>query len=77
MSDAAEPPPTASGYVKVGGLEMYYEHHGSGAPRVLLHGAVGTIESCLPSCCPCSRTASTWWPLSCKVTATPATSIDR
>jgi hypothetical protein len=35
-----------SGFVDIGGLDMYYEHHGRGAPLVLLHGAMGTIESC-------------------------------
>ena len=36
----------ASGYVTVGELAIYYERHGSGAPLVLLHGAMRTIESC-------------------------------
>jgi len=35
-----------SGFVDIGGLDMYYQRHGSGAPLVLLHGAMGTIESC-------------------------------
>jgi pimeloyl-ACP methyl ester carboxylesterase len=35
-----------SGFVDIGGLDMYYERHGRGAPLVLLHGAMGTIESC-------------------------------
>jgi pimeloyl-ACP methyl ester carboxylesterase len=52
VSDATAPPPTASGYVTVGGLEMYYERHGSGAPLVLLHGAMGTIESCFAELLP-------------------------
>jgi pimeloyl-ACP methyl ester carboxylesterase len=34
------------GYVDVGQLELYYERHGRGVPVVLLHGAMGTIESC-------------------------------
>jgi pimeloyl-ACP methyl ester carboxylesterase len=33
-------------YASVNGLELYYETHGDGAPLVLLHGAMGTIESC-------------------------------
>ncbi len=33
------------GYASVNGLEMYYENHGAGAPLVLLHGAMGTIET--------------------------------
>ena len=40
----------ASGYVNVGAVDLYYERHGigrgSGMPLVLLHGAMGTIESC-------------------------------
>jgi len=31
-------------YSEVNGLRMYYEVHGSGAPLVLLHGALMTIE---------------------------------
>lgn len=37
--------PASSGYVNVGELNMYYERHGHGAPLVLLHGAMATIES--------------------------------
>jgi pimeloyl-ACP methyl ester carboxylesterase len=35
-----------SGFVDIGGLDLYYERHGRGAPLVLLHDAMGTIESC-------------------------------
>ena len=41
-----------SGYVPVGGLDLYYEDHGSGPPLVLLHGALGTIESCFAALLP-------------------------
>jgi pimeloyl-ACP methyl ester carboxylesterase len=33
-------------YVDVGNLELWVERHGRGDPLVLLHGAMGTIESC-------------------------------
>jgi len=33
-----------SGYADVNGLHMYYETHGSGAPLVLLHGGMLTID---------------------------------
>jgi pimeloyl-ACP methyl ester carboxylesterase len=36
-----------NGYAEVNGLRMYYERHGYGPPLVLLHGAFGTIESCV------------------------------
>jgi pimeloyl-ACP methyl ester carboxylesterase len=39
-------PAAVSGYGHVNGLDMYYEIHGAGPPLVLLHGAMGTIESC-------------------------------
>jgi pimeloyl-ACP methyl ester carboxylesterase len=35
---------TANGYAHVNGLAMYYEVHGEGAPLVLLHGGVLTID---------------------------------
>jgi pimeloyl-ACP methyl ester carboxylesterase len=41
-----------SGYVDVGALELYYERHGAGVPLVLLHGAMGTIESCFAGLLP-------------------------
>lgn len=47
-----KPPPTFSGHVDVGELEVYYERHGHGAPLVLLHGAMGTIESCFAGLLP-------------------------
>jgi pimeloyl-ACP methyl ester carboxylesterase len=42
----------SSGYVDVGALDLYYERHGHGAPLVLLHGALGTIESCFAGLLP-------------------------
>jgi pimeloyl-ACP methyl ester carboxylesterase len=44
--------PRSSGHVDVGGLELYHERHGQGAPLVLLHGAFGTIESCFAGLLP-------------------------
>jgi pimeloyl-ACP methyl ester carboxylesterase len=41
-----------SGHVPVGGLDLYFEDHGSGRPLVLLHGALGTIESCFADLLP-------------------------
>ena len=31
------------------GLDIYYEIHGSGAPLVLLHDPMGTIDTCFAS----------------------------
>jgi pimeloyl-ACP methyl ester carboxylesterase len=45
-------PPTSSGYVDVGRLELYHERHGHGAPVILLHGALGTIETCFAALLP-------------------------
>jgi pimeloyl-ACP methyl ester carboxylesterase len=41
-----------SGYQPVGELDVYYEIHGSGPALVLLHGAMGTIESCFEALVP-------------------------
>jgi pimeloyl-ACP methyl ester carboxylesterase len=41
-----------SGYAPVNGLDMYYEVHGAGSPLVLLHGAMGTIDSCFSTLLP-------------------------
>ena len=35
-------------YAKVNGLDLYYESHGSGRPLILLHGGLGSGESCGP-----------------------------
>ena len=42
----------ATGYVDVGELDLYYERHGRGEPLVLLHGAMGSIESCFAGLLP-------------------------
>jgi pimeloyl-ACP methyl ester carboxylesterase len=39
---------TQTGYAPVGGLQMYYEIHGSGRPCVLLHGAYMTVDAMGP-----------------------------
>src|SRR3954467_10758744 len=36
----------AGRYAPVNGLKMYYEVHGQGAPLVLLHGGLCTIDTC-------------------------------
>lgn len=35
-----------SSFAKVNGLDLYHEVHGAGDPLVLLHGALGTIDTC-------------------------------
>jgi pimeloyl-ACP methyl ester carboxylesterase len=45
-------PAAVCGYRHVNGLEMYYEIRGTGQPLVLLHGAMGTIESCFEKLLP-------------------------
>jgi pimeloyl-ACP methyl ester carboxylesterase len=45
-------PSRSSGYVDVGRVELYHERHGQGRPIVLLHGAMGTIESCFSALLP-------------------------
>lgn len=37
--------PSRSGYITVNGLRMYYQVHGDGAPLLLLHGGLTTIET--------------------------------
>jgi pimeloyl-ACP methyl ester carboxylesterase len=41
-----------SAYASVNGLDLYYEVHGEGRALVLLHGALGTIESCFADLLP-------------------------
>src|SRR5262249_6425991 len=41
-----------SGYAPANGIDMYYEVHGAGPPLVLLHGAMGTIDSCFATLLP-------------------------
>jgi pimeloyl-ACP methyl ester carboxylesterase len=48
----ARPQGATSGYVPVHGLDMYYEIHGDGSPLILLHGAMGTIDSCFANLLP-------------------------
>ena len=43
-------------YASVNGLEIYYELHGEGRPLVLLHGSLGTIESCFAALLPALAT---------------------
>src|SRR5262245_36315157 len=55
MTERSEPGPrlpSRAGTVPVNGLDLYYEAHGSGEPLVLLHGAMGTIESCFANLIP-------------------------
>jgi hypothetical protein len=60
----------------VGALDLYYERHGHGVPLVLLHGAMGTIESCFAVSWPNSRDAFRYSRLSCRATVTRARSLD-
>ena len=32
-------------YASVNGIDLYYERHGAGAPLILLHGGLGTIDA--------------------------------
>ena len=64
-------------YADVNGLSLYYEEHGAGEPLVLLHGGFGAAELFG------SRSSPRWppdgvsSPSTCRVTATPPTSIAR
>lgn len=44
-SDGQQVKPSASGYVPVNGIKVYYQVYGEGQPIVLLHGAFMTIET--------------------------------
>jgi pimeloyl-ACP methyl ester carboxylesterase len=46
----------AGSYVSVNAIDMYYEIHGEGRPMVLLHGSLGTIESCFNALLPALAT---------------------
>jgi pimeloyl-ACP methyl ester carboxylesterase len=50
--DTTKLPGPRSGTVAVNGLDIYYELHGEGDPLVLLHGAMGTIDSCFAALLP-------------------------
>ena len=50
---------TRSDTINVHGVEMYYETHGQGDPLILLHGAMGTIESCFAGLLPLLARAHT------------------
>jgi pimeloyl-ACP methyl ester carboxylesterase len=52
MTEGIDATSFMSGYVPVNGLEVYYEVHGAGFPMVLLHGAMGTIQSCFAALLP-------------------------
>lgn len=41
---ASMPTPTASGYAKVNGIDMYYATFGSGDPVLLIHGGLGHAD---------------------------------
>jgi pimeloyl-ACP methyl ester carboxylesterase len=47
-----------SAYASVNGVDIYYEVHGRGRPLVLLHGALGTIESCFADLLPALAASS-------------------
>jgi pimeloyl-ACP methyl ester carboxylesterase len=50
--DTTNRPGPRTGTVAVNELDIYYEVHGEGDPLVLLHGAMGTIESCFAALLP-------------------------
>src|SRR5262245_5960065 len=40
--------PTKSGRQQIDGVDYYYELHGAGAPLLLLHGGLGSIDMLAP-----------------------------
>ncbi len=44
--------PEGSGYASVNGVKLYYEVRGAGAPVVLLHGGINTLETTFASLMP-------------------------
>ena len=44
LGNASKGPGLKSGYAPLDGLKLYYEIHGVGAPLIVMHGGLGSIE---------------------------------
>lgn len=52
LASAPNAATNAGRYASVNGVDLYYEIHGDGPALVLLHGAMGTIDSCFADLLP-------------------------